>query len=166
MDENGILLSSSVYEIHYDDESPLDSPHQNLSQSSIPSSTEQNEQRKHRASKLRKWLNDCRTPYRLDQEEILHSCLSENFCSPIIHSSALSARSLFVTSQGKLALGRNIQAGDAIAILSSCDLPFALRPVPGRDCYTLGQPVLLPGVMSGEAWPEDQKTGLEDIKIA
>jgi hypothetical protein len=77
----------------------------------------------------------------------------------------LGGWNLFVTSQGKMALGKNLQLGDAIALIAGCDVPFALRPVLQGDSYTLGQPVLLPGVMSGQAWLEDQDEKLEEIKI-
>ena len=111
------------------------------------------------------WVNDPDINYRLDHEEILSSTHSEGYCQPTIHSPALGGRNLFVTSRGEMALGKNLQLGDAIALIAGCDVPFALRPVPQGDSYTLGQPVLLPGVMSGQAWPEDQDEKLEEIKI-
>jgi hypothetical protein len=114
---------------------------------------------------LCEWINDPDINYRLDHEEILSSTHSVGYCQPTIHSPALGGRNLFVTSQGEMALGKNLQLGDAIALIAGCDIPFALRPVPQGDSYTLGQPVLLAGVMSGQAWPEDQKKKLEEIKI-
>lgn len=121
--------------------------------------------KKARTFALREWMNDPDINYRLDREDILSSARSGGFCKPAVRSPALGGRKLLVTSQGKMALGKNPQLGDAIALLSGCDVPFALRPLPESDSYTLGQPVLLPGVMSGEAWPEDQDEKLEEIKI-
>lgn len=111
------------------------------------------------------WLNDPDIPYRLDHEEILSSVHSNGYCEPTTHVPALSGRNLFITSNGKMALGKNIQRGDVVALLAGCDVPFALRPVPGRETYILGQPVLLPGVMSGEAWPGDHDETLVEIQI-
>jgi hypothetical protein len=126
---------------------------------------ETDKMKKARTFALRKWINDPDINYRLDREEILSSVHSEGYCLPTIHSPALGGRNLFVTSRGKMALGKNLQLGDAIALISGCDVPFALRPVPQGKSYTLGQPVLLPGVMLGQAWPEDEDEKLEEINI-
>jgi hypothetical protein len=126
---------------------------------------ENDKKKKARIFALREWINDPDINYRLDHEEILSSVYSEGYCQPTIHSPALGGRNLFVTSRGKMALGKTLQLGDAIALISGCDVPFALRPVPQGGSYTLGQPVLLPGVMLGQAWPEDQDEKLEEIKI-
>jgi hypothetical protein len=126
---------------------------------------ENGKKKKARISALCEWLDDPDISYRLDHEEILSSTHSAGYCQPTIHSPALSGRSLFVTSRGEMTLGKNLQLGDAIALIAGCEVPFALRPVPQGDSYTLGQPVLLAGVMSGQAWPEDQNEKLEEIKI-
>lgn len=126
---------------------------------------ENDKKKKARTLALCEWINDPDINYRLDHEEILSSTYSEDYCHPTIHSPALGGRNLFVTSRGEMALGRNLQLGDAIALIVGCDVPFALRPVPQSDSYTPGQLVLLPGVMSGQAWPEDQDEKLEEIKI-
>ena len=114
---------------------------------------------------LREWIDDPDIYYRLDVEEILSSARSEHYSKPTIRSPALGGRNLFVTSSGKMALGKSLEVGDAIALITECDVPFALRAVPEQDSYTLGMPVLLPGVMHGEAWPEDGTEGLKEISI-
>lgn len=126
---------------------------------------ENDKKKKARTFALREWINNPNINYRLDREEILSSVHSEGYSQPTIHSPALSGRKLFVTSRGNMALGKNLQLSDAIALISGCDVPFALEPVPQDESYTLGQPVLLPGVMFGQAWPEDQDEKLEEIKI-
>jgi hypothetical protein len=126
---------------------------------------ENDKKKKARTLAFCKWVNDLDINYRLDYKEILSSTHSEGYCQPTIHSPALGGQNLFVTLQGEMALGKNLQLGDAIALIAGCDVPFALRPVLQGDSYTLGQPVLLPGVMSGQAWPEDQDEKLEEIKI-
>lgn len=126
---------------------------------------ENDKKKKARTSAFCGWINNADINYRLDREEILNSTHSDDYCQPTIHSPALGGRKLFVTSRGEMALGKNVQLGDAIALIATCDVPFALRPVSQDDSYTLGQPVLLPGVMSGQAWPEDQDEKLEEIKI-
>lgn len=102
----------------------------------------------------------------MDHDEILNSARSESYTQPIIHSPALGGRSLFITSQGQMALGKDLQLGDAVALIAGCDVPFALKPVPQRKSYTLGLPVLLPGVMEGQAWPAGLDEDLEEIEIA
>ena len=126
---------------------------------------EKDNKKKARILALCEWINDPDINYRLDHKEILSSTYLEDYCQPTIYSLALGGRNLFVTSRGEMALGRNLQLGDAIALIAGCDVPFALRPVPQGDSYTLGQPVLLPRVMSGQAWSEDQDEKLEAIKI-
>jgi hypothetical protein len=64
-----------------------------------------------------------------------------------------------------MGLGKRVQPGDAIALITTCEIPFALRPVPGTSAYTLGQPAVLEDVMMGEQWPADNETGLEAIEI-
>ncbi|KAH9217457.1 heterokaryon incompatibility protein-domain-containing protein [Leptodontidium sp. 2 PMI_412] len=149
------LLTNSVYRIH-----PVENPPDRDLQV-----VEKDKKKKARTFALREWIDDPDINYRLDHEEILSSVRSECYGPPTIHSPALGGRSLFVTSQGKMALGKNLQLSDAIALISGCDVPFILRPVPQRESYTLGLPVLLPGVMLGQAWPEDQYEKLEEIKI-
>lgn len=154
-EEEKKLLTNSVYK-------PCrveDPPDRNLQLA------EREKKNRARTLALREWIEDPDINYRLDNEEILSSARSESYCQPRVHSPALSGRRLVVTSQGRMALGKNIQHGDDIALISECDVPFALRPVQGKDSYTLGMPVLLPGVMQGEAWPENGIEGLEEIKI-
>lgn len=154
VDEDGTLLSNSFFKPIYQVDPP--------DRAALLAENDRN--RKSRVSAFSEWMSDPSTTYRLDREEILHSSRAESFCPPTIHSPAIGGRNLFVTEQGKIAVGKNVRAGDAIVLISSCDLPYALRPVAGTDSYTLGQPVVLPGVMLGEAWPEDQAR-LEEIKI-
>ena len=149
------LFTNSVYK-PYPVENPPDRDLQAAENDNI---------KKARTFALREWIDDPDIDYRLDHEEILSSAHSKGYSQPTIHSPALGGRRLFVTSRGKMALGKNLQVGDAIALISGCDVPFALRPVPQGESYTLGQPVLIPGVMFGEAWPGDQDGKLEDIMI-
>lgn len=154
-DDDGMPLINSAYKIH-----KVDNPPDRKLQAA-----EREQKKKARTSALREWLDDPDINYRLDHDEILSSASSEGYCHPTIHSPALGQRNLFVTSQGKMALGKNLQPDDVIALISGCDVPFALRPVPRCDTFTLGQPVLLPEAMTGELWPEDPSERLEEIKI-
>ncbi|KAL2059892.1 hypothetical protein VTL71DRAFT_10047 [Oculimacula yallundae] len=153
--DEGTLLTNSVYNVHHVENPP---------DPQIQAAARKNK-KKARISALREWIEDPDIDYRLDHEEIVSSVRSECYHKPTVHSPALGGRSLFITTQGKMALGKNLQLGDAIALIAGCDLPFALRLVPQSDCYTLGLPVLLPEVMSGQAWPGDQDRTLEEIKI-
>ncbi|CAM1509382.1 Fc.00g031210.m01.CDS01 [Cosmosporella sp. VM-42] len=114
---------------------------------------------------LSAWLNDPGIPYRLDRDGILRSTRSESRFSPAIHSPALGGRNLFITSKGKMGLTRKVKVGDTIAVIYGCEVPYALRAVPRTNKYTLGQPVMLPGNMSGEGWPTEGKPGLRKIVI-
>lgn len=120
-----------------------------------------------RISALCNWFQDSDTNYRLDETEILNSVHTDGYCDPEIHSPALSGRYLFVTTQGKMALGKTLQRGDAVALLSGCVVSYALRSAlqDHGESFTLGQPVLLPGVMFGEAWPKDKDGDLKYIRI-
>ncbi|KAH7417784.1 heterokaryon incompatibility protein-domain-containing protein [Cadophora sp. MPI-SDFR-AT-0126] len=154
-DDDGTLLTNSVYKT-YSVEDPPDRDFQ---------VAERQKKKEARTFALREWLNNPNINYRLDREEILSSVRSEHYSQPTIHSPALGDRTLFVTSQGRMALGKNLQLNDAIALIAGCDVPFALRPVTQEKSYTLGLPVLLPGVMFGEVWPGNQDEGLEEIRI-
>jgi hypothetical protein len=153
-DEN-MFLTNTVYKIN-----PVENPPDPDLQVA-----ENDNKKKARILALREWIDDPDINYRLDHEEIISSVYSKGYSEPTIHSPALGDRSLFVTSRGNMALGKNLEVGDAIALISGCDVPFALRPVPQGGSYTLGQPVLVPGVMFGEAWPGDQDEKLEEIMI-
>ncbi len=96
---------------------------------------ENDKKKKARTSALCEWIDEPDVNYRLTHEEILSSVHSKGYCHPTIHSPALGGRSLFVTSRDKMALGKDLLLGDAIALISGCDVPFALRPVPQRDSY-------------------------------
>ncbi|KAK8079064.1 uracil phosphoribosyltransferase-domain-containing protein [Apiospora phragmitis] len=123
-------------------------------------------QDKARRSAFREWLNNDSSisSFRLDTEDVLSSERAENLMSTS-HSPALSNSRLFTTTCGRMVLGRMIQQGDAVALISTCQFPIALRPVPETAKYTLGQPVVLQGVMLGEEWPADCQTGLGTIEI-
>ncbi len=126
---------------------------------------ENDKKKKARTLALCEWINDPDISYRLDHEKILSSKHSEGYCQPTTYPPAIGGRNLLVTSRGEMALGKNLEVGDAIALIDGCNVPFALRPVPQEFGYTLGQPVLLPRVMSGQAWPEDQDEKFEEIMI-
>lgn len=153
-EESGKFLTNSIYRVHRA-ENPPDRSLQ---------VAQDDENRKARTFAFHEWLDETDINYRLDHDEILNSVRMEGYCEPAVHSPAIGGRNLFVTSRGKMALGKDVRPGDVIALISGCKVPFALRPVPQGDSYTLGQPVLLPGVMSGQAWPQDDQK-LEEIKI-
>jgi hypothetical protein len=92
--------------------------------------TVEDAEQKARVSAFSEWMNDPSIIYHIDSEEIFHSSSAASYSQPSIHVPALGGLNLLVTSQGRIALGKKVQAGDVIALLSSCDRPFGLRPVP------------------------------------
>ncbi|KAI1262699.1 HET-domain-containing protein [Xylariaceae sp. FL1019] len=57
----------------------------------------------------------------------------------------------FVTSKGRLGLSYdNIKAGDVVAILKGCEVPFVLRPQQSKE-YSLVSEAYVDGIMDGEA---------------
>ncbi|KAI6086033.1 hypothetical protein F4821DRAFT_139418 [Hypoxylon rubiginosum] len=118
-----------------------------------------------RVSAFTEWPNNPTiSSFRFDTEDILSSIHAENYLSTT-HSPALSSRSLFVTKKGRMGLGKSVQCGDALVLVTTCQLPYALRPVSVEKTYTLVQPIVLEVVMLGEEWSADNKSGLETIKI-
>ncbi|KAH8662565.1 heterokaryon incompatibility protein-domain-containing protein [Xylariales sp. PMI_506] len=152
-DDDGTVLNNTVYKIHHVE--PPD-------EIDCPSIADPNETR---TSAVRAWLDHPSiSSLRLDIEDVLGSRWAADYLSTT-HSPALSCRSLFVTRNGKMGLCKNVLPGDVVALISTCELPFVLRPVLGTGTYALIKPAVFEGVMLGEEWPQDNFTGLRNIEI-
>lgn len=159
--EEGTLLSKSVYKVHHVSDKDWGKFEKN------PEIELGMKRRKVMANVFSAWVSGKASTFRLDREDILFSTSQRSFCAPTINSPALSGGRLFATKSGNMGLCKDIEAGDAVFLLSGCHLPFVLRPVnvlvPGKDkIFTVNQPVLLPGIMHGEVWPA-KKEDLEEI---
>ena len=75
------------------------------------------------------------------------------------------ARLLATTSSGYLGwIPEDSKAGDVVVLFQYAPYPFVLRKRPD-GFYTLIGDAYIQGVMDGEAWPEDNETEVEWIKI-
>ncbi|KAK6836659.1 hypothetical protein PG987_007154 [Apiospora arundinis] len=116
-------------------------------------------------STFREWMGGLDTSqFRFDNEYILSSTRADDLMTTT-HSPAISDSCFFITKGGRMGLGKKTQQGDAIALIEKSELPFTLRPVLETAKYTLGEPVVLQGVMLGEEWPNDNQTGIETIEV-
>jgi len=62
---------------------------------------------------------------------------------------------LLITTGGRLGKGlKNIQEGDAVALIPGVDMPMILRK--GGDSYRSMGPAYIHGAMNGELWPENE----------
>ncbi|KAK7995355.1 hypothetical protein PG990_014128 [Apiospora arundinis] len=116
-------------------------------------------------STFREWMGGLDTSqFRFDNEYILSSTRADDLMTTT-HSPAISDSCFFITKGGRMGLGKKTQQGDAIALIEKSELPFALRPILETAKYTLGEPVVLQGVMLGEEWPNNNQTGIETIEV-
>lgn len=62
---------------------------------------------------------------------------------------------MFSTSDGRVGLtAACVEPGDSIVLVAGADRPLILRRKDGKQYICVGS-ACVPGIMDGEAWPED-----------